>query len=125
MIQWFQKNDNKKMMATIYATNITINKPGLEKISDAYAAMVGLDLDEMKIVVKPLTKTEYESKRYPQESLFTLSGGKTYTRISSTDFVTHVSEKTKLDFTTSPRKFVCDYVRVDDMLYIDLTKEVK
>ncbi len=125
MIQWFRKNDDKKMVATIYPTNITINKPGLEKISNAYAAMVGLDDDEMKIAIKPLTKTEYESHHYPEENLFILSGGKTYTRISSTDFVNYVSMKLNKDFKQEPKKYACDYVREEEMLFIDLRKEIE
>ncbi len=123
MIQWFNKND-KKMMATIYPTNITINKPGLDKISHAYAAMVGIDEEEKMIAVRPLTKSQFESHLYPEGSIFVLSGGKTYTRISSTEFVNVVSDLLGYDFKTGVKKFSCTYDDKNDMLMIDLRKEV-
>lgn len=123
MIQWFSKND-KKMIATIYPSNITINKPGLEKINHAYACMVGLDKENKKIAIKPLSKSEYDSGYYPKDQLLILSGGSTYTRISSTDFVSSVSELLSYDFNNGNKKYSCEFSS-DDMIMIDLTKEVQ
>lgn len=123
MIQWFNKND-KKMIATIYSTNITINKPGLDKISNAYAAMVGVDEDEMRIALKPLTKGQYDSHLYPEDSILLLSGGKTYTRISSTDFVNVISDLLSCDFKEGAKKYPCIYDEKEEILFIDLRKEV-
>ena len=123
MIQWFNKND-KKMMATIYPTNITINKPGLDKISHASACMVGIDEEEKKIAIRPLTKTQFDSHLFDEGSIFVLSGGKTYTRISSTEFVNVISDLLGYDFKNGVKKFSCTYDDESDMLMIDLTKEV-
>ncbi len=124
MIQWFSKNE-KKATATIYSTNITINKTGMDMISTAYAAMLGLDSDDAKIAIQPISKDDYDAKLYPEDNMFLLSGGKTYTRISSTDFVSKVGEFLKYDFKEKPRKFSCYYDQHESLLIIDLKKEVE
>ncbi len=123
MIQWFSKNENKAT-ATIYPTNITINKSGMEMISSAYAAMLGLDEDDMKIALQPVSKDEYDQGIYPLDNLFLLSGGKTYTRVSSTDFVNKVSRYMNIDFHEKSRKYVCYFDQHESLLIIDLKKEV-
>lgn len=123
MIQWFSKNE-KKATATIYATNITINKIGMQMISEAYAVMLGLDYDDSKIAIQPITKDQYDAKEFPEDNMFVLSGGKTYTRISSTDFVTNVSSFLHYDFKNGAKKFVCFYDQHESLLIIDLKKEV-
>lgn len=122
MIEWFNKS-NKKMLATIYSTNITINKPGLEKIDGAYAARVGLDKDSSQLVIKPMSKDEYE-KYGKDENLFVFSGGTTYTRISSTDLISFISEFLKINFKIAPKKYECTYNSSKDYLVVDFTKEV-
>lgn len=123
MIQWFSKND-KKIIATIYPTNITINKPALEKINFAYACMIGLDEENKKIAIKPLSKSDYDSGYYPKEQLLVLSGGSTYTRISSTDFVSTISSLLSYDFNNGSKRYMCEYSSSDKMIYVDLNKEV-
>lgn len=124
MIQWFSKNE-KKASATIYSTNITINKTGMDMISNAYAAMLGLDSDDGKIAIQPISKDDYDAKMYPEENMFILSGGKTYTRISSTDFVSKIGDFLEYDFKSNPKKFSCYFDQHEGLLIIDLKKEVK
>lgn len=124
MIQWFSKNE-KKATATIYQTNITINKIGMEMISEAYACLLGLDSDDYKIAIQPVSKDQYDSKSFPEDNMFILSGGKTYTRISSTEFVNHVAELLNYDFKNGAKKFSCFYDQHESLLIIDLKKEVK
>ncbi len=123
MIKWFSKNE-KKATASIYSTNITINKTGADMIGDAYAAMVGLDVDDSKIAIQPISKDQYDSKTYPEDNMFILSGGKTYTRISSTDFVNMVGNFLNYDFKKKPKKYSCYYDQHESLLIIDLKKEV-
>lgn len=124
MIQWFSKNE-KSAIATIYSTNITINKVGMEKISTAFAVMLGLDCDDCKVALQPISKDQYDNKEFSDEYMFVLSGGKTYTRISSTDFVSKIGEYLNVDFKAKPRKYVCYYDQHENLLVIDLKKEVK
>lgn len=123
MIQWFSKNE-KKATATIYSTNITINKAGADMIGNAYAAMFGLDSDDSKIAIQPISKDEYDSKAFPEDNMFVLSGGKTYTRISSTEFVNRISDFLGYDFKKKSKKYSCYYDQHESLLIIDLKKEV-
>lgn len=123
MIQWFSKNE-KRAVATIYSTNITINKAGTEMMGYAYAAMVGLDKDDSKVAVQPIGLDEYEAKSYPEENMLLLSGGKAYTRISSTDFVARIGAFLGHDFKEKPRKYDCYFDQHEGLLIIDLKKEV-
>lgn len=124
MIQWFSKNE-KSAIATICSTNITINKPGMEMISTAYACMLGLDSDDEKIAIQPISKDEYDGRQFPLECMFVLSGGKTYTRISSTDFVSRVGDFLHYDFKKKPKKFNCFFDQHENLLIIDLKKEIE
>ncbi len=123
MIQWFSKNE-KKANVTIYPTNITINKTGSEMIKDAYAVMLGLDSDDSKVAIQPINKDQYDEKAYPEDNMFLLSGGKTYARISSTDFVNKIGEYLNYDFKEKPRKYECYFDQHESLLIIDLKKEV-
>lgn len=124
MIQWFSKNE-KTAIATISSTNITINKPGMEMISSTYACMLGLDCDDGKIAIQPISKDEYDNRQFPLECMFVLSGGKTYTRISSTDFVSRVGAFLHYDFKQKPKKFNCFFDQHENLLIIDLKKEIE
>lgn len=123
MIQWFSKNE-KKATATIYSTNITINKVGMEMISNAYAVLLGIDKENSLIAIHPINKDEYDMKQYPIDQMFVLSGGKTYTRISSTEFVLKVASFLKCDFKECQRKYDCYYDDKQGLFFIDLKKEL-
>lgn len=61
MFQWFSKSE-KNAIATIYSTNITINKPGVDILANSYAVMLGLDESNYKIALHPISQDDYESK---------------------------------------------------------------
>ncbi len=124
MIQWFSKNE-KTATATIYPTNITINKSGMDMLKDSYACMLGLDVDDGKIAIQPVSKDQFDRRELPSDFLFVLSGGKTYVRISSTDFVSKVGEYLHYDFKKGSKKFSCYFDQHESILIINLKKEVK
>ena len=101
MFQWFSKNE-KNAVATIYPTNITINKPGVDLLANSYTVMLRLDVSNYKIALHPISQDDYESKKYPEENTFVLSGGKSYVRVSSTDFVSKIGNLINHDFSKKP-----------------------
>jgi len=121
--EWFSRSD-KESYATIYKTNITINKSGSSSLQSAYAAILGLDYENKLIAIKPIDKEKTEDGTLDKDMVFVLSGGDTYTRISSTDFVSKVSEITSYDYSTGKKKYLCHYDNKDKVLIIDLAKEV-
>ena len=58
MFQWFSKNENNAV-TTIYPTNITINKPGVDLLANSYAVMLGLDVSNYKIALHPISQDDY------------------------------------------------------------------
>lgn len=123
-INWFSKAD-KNSYATIYKTNITINKVASKFIDDAYKCQLGID-DENKIIyIKPISKQEADLGCINQDDLFNLSISKSYCRISSTDFVKVISNITDKDYSFENIKYECKYLKEENLLQIDLKKEAK
>lgn len=124
MIQWFSKNE-RLALATIYSTNITLNKFSMEMMKDSYACMLGLDSEAKKVAIQPISQDEFERKEFPEDNMFLLSGGKTYLRVSSSDFVKKVADLIGTDFKDGARKYSCYYDEHEKIVIIDLLKEVK
>ena len=57
--------------------------------------------------------------------MFVLSGGKSYVRVSSTDFVSKIENLINHDFSKSTLKYKCYYDQKENLLIIDLRKEIK
>ena len=93
-------------------------------ISTAYAVLLGIDEDNSLIAIHPINKDEYDMEQYPIDQMFILSGGKTYTRISSTEFVMKVANFMKCDFKEHQKKYSCYYDDKQGLLFIDLKKEL-
>ena len=60
----------------------------------------------MKAIIKLLfiqsVKMIMSLKKYPEENMFVLSGGKSYVRVSSTDFVSKIGNLINHDFSKKP-----------------------
>ena len=123
-ISWFNKG-SVDGIASIYNTNITINKTGSIPFEHAYAAQIGISIDDMCLAIKPLSKDRVDRGDLDKDLVFKLSCGATYTRISSSEFVKEVERTFNLKFTNKPRKFVTRWDANNSLLLIDLSKEVK
>ncbi|MDD4532255.1 MAG: hypothetical protein PHW22_02350 [Bacilli bacterium] len=123
-ISWFNR-DKKSGVATIYPTNITINKVISDTISDAYGVLLGIDEKEKLVVLKPVSINKYDEGTIDKNMFFKLSGGKTYSRVSSTDFVNEISSVFALDFSVSPKKFTCIWDKEEKVVIINLSKEIR
>lgn len=123
-ISWFNK-DKKTGIATIYPTNITINKVVSDDIYDAYGVLLGIEKEKKLIVLKPVSINKYDEGTIDKSMFFKLSGGKTYSRVSSTDFVSEISSIFSLDFSSSPKKYTCLWDNEEKLVIINLSKEVK
>jgi len=122
-VSWFSRAD-KESYATIYNTNISINKAGSNQIQSAYAALLGIDEDNKLIILKPISKDKAEDGTLDKDMIFTLSGGDSYTRVSSTDFVNEVAKITKCDYSEGKKKYLCHFDSKEKVLIIDLKKEI-
>ena len=94
-------------------------------MANSYAVMLRLDVSNYKFALHPISQDDYESKKYPEENMFVLSGGKSYVRVSSTDFVSKIGNLINHDFSKKPLKYECHYDQKENLLIIDLRKEIK
>ena len=126
MIKWFDIEDkNKNCIATIYDTNITLNKHACDLISNAYTVMLGLDYEKKILFIKPLNKDIATRGDIPSTSQYNITIRSSYGRISNVDFVKEIKGILQVDsLKPNPRKFNVEYLESMNTLSIDLTKEV-
>lgn len=124
MVKWFTK-ENHKIVATLYPTNIMLNKAGADLVRNEYAALLGIDEEEKEILIRPLNQDEYDSKAHPEGEIFLLSGGKSYVRVSSTEFMNAVSSLFHIDFGKSGRRYSCTYDENGKVFIVKLEQEVR
>ena len=126
MIKWFDmENKNKNCIATIYDTNITLNKYACDLISNAYTVMLGIDYDNKLLFIKPLNKDIATRGDIPQSSQYNITIRSSYGRISNVDFVKEIKGILGIDsLKEEPKKFNVDYLESNNTLKIDLMKEV-
>lgn len=126
MIKWFDADKkSKNCIATIYDTNITLNKHACDLIESAYTVMLGIDYDSKKLFIKPLNKDIATRGDIPQTSQYNITIRSSYGRISNVDFVKEIKGIIGVDsLKTNPKKFNVEYSDTMNTLTIDLTKEV-
>lgn len=126
MIKWFDmENKNKNCIATIYDTNITLNKYACDLISNAYTVMLGIDYQNMQIFIKPLNKDIATRGDIPKSSQYNITIRSSYGRISNVDFVKEVKGILGVDsLKASPKKFNVEFLENNNTLKIDLSREV-
>ena len=126
MIKWFDIEDkNKNCIATIYDTNITLNKHACDLISNAYTVMLGLDYEKKILFIKPLNKDIATRGDIPSTSQYNITIRSSYGRISNVDFVKEIKGILQVDsLKPNPRKFIVEYLESMNALSIDLTQEV-
>ena len=116
-IQWFNKA-LKDGIASIYSTNITINKVGAINLDNAEYVQVGISLEDRYVIIKPININDIDF--VDKNLLLNL----TYGRISNSDLIKMIEQKFELEFNSTPRKFKTKYIEGDNLLLIDLNKEV-
>lgn len=126
MIKWFDmENKNKNCIATIYDSNITLNKYACDLISSAYTVMLGIDYDKKTVFIKPLNKDVATRGDIPASSQYNITIRSSYGRISNVDFIKEVKGVLGVDsLKTNPKKFSVEYIDNHNTLKIDLSKEV-
>ena len=109
-------NDSQKLVATLYSTNITLNKAACKHFENVQFVLLGLDREKKTIGIKPIDKISIEQNIYPREQLHRFSLGKSYGRITNTNFIKQVIHLYDIDI-SNPKG-----VKYDG--YYDLHKDV-
>lgn len=125
-IMWFDsENKNKNCIATIYDTNITLNKHASKLIENAYRVMLGLDYDKKILYIRALNKDTALRGNIALSSQYNISIKSSYARISNADFVREIKGILGVDsLKVSQKKFIVENQVGSDTLTIDLKKEV-
>jgi hypothetical protein len=123
---WFDSDTkNKNCIATIYDTNITLNKPASKLIENAYRVMLGLDYDKKILYIKALNTDMALRGNIPLSSQYNISIKSSYARISNALFVREIKGILGVDsLKVNQKKFIVEYQVGSDILTIDLNKEV-
>ena len=126
MIKWFKTDSrNKNCIATIYESNITLNKFACDFISSAYTVMLGLDYEKKLILIKPLSKDLATRGDIPKSSQYTITIRSSYGRVSNVDFIKEIKSILNItSFKDNPKKFGVKWLEDEEILEIDLTREV-
>jgi len=110
-------------IATIYDSNITLNKSATTYLEKAYVVMLGLDTEKKLIAIKPILKGDTELEYIPEEQRHNITIKSSYSRISNKRFIEDISEMVDLNFENNNYyKFGAYWSESDQALIIDLNK---
>lgn len=108
-------------IATLYGSNITLNKSASSYFENAYVVLVGLDQEHQEIAIKPLTKEEATTGLIPEDQLHNITVKSSYSRICNKTFLKEVSDLMGLSFENNQsHKFKAAWDKKDNALIIDL-----
>lgn len=122
MFTWVKGNAYVPV-ATLYATNITLNNAAAAYFQEVRWVMIGIDHEEKQIAIKPVSKRELDLKLVPMEHLHKVSIGKGYARISNKQVMEEIA--TLLDQPLDGCKFDAEFYDQEGYLVIDLTTNVE
>ena len=92
MYQWI-KGNVYKLIATLSDTCITLNNSAANHFADVRWCLIGIDSDELKLAIKPVSKTDIDLHLYSMEDLHKISMGNGYARISNKSLMQSVAEE--------------------------------
>ncbi|QWB99947.1 hypothetical protein KHQ88_07365 [Mycoplasmatota bacterium] len=113
-------------IATIYDSNITLNKSATTYLEKAYIVLLGIDKERKLIAIKPIRKGDTELEYTPKEQRHNITIKSSYSRISNKRFIEEIAEMIDLNFENNNYyKFSCYWSDSDQSLIIDLNKGEK
>lgn len=123
-ITWY--NERKKdCIATLYDTNITLNRPTSVFVERAYKVMLGVDELKKVFYIKPITKDEVTRGTYENSQLYNITLKSSYSRITNKGFMKEVKDVLGLkEIGDTPRKFLISYDEDEKVLIINLKEEL-
>lgn len=82
MFTWV-KGNAYTLVLTLYPNNITLNSSAASYFEDVRWAMIGIDKENHRLGIRPITKREIDLKLVSKDQLHKVSLGKGYARISN------------------------------------------
>ncbi len=119
---WASKKP-KDGIATLYESNITLNKAASSHFENAYNVLLGLDPETKRIAVKPITKEEFDIGAIPQEKRHKITVKASYARVSNKKFIKEVANLIDIDLSNNNSfKFKTKWSAEESLLIVDLTQ---
>ena len=122
MYEWV-KNEARNPCATLYTTNITLNRSAIEFLDDPWHVMLGVDKARKQVAIRPVTQQEVDEGLVSSDELYKISIGRSYGRIANRNFCNLLDELFGLGLSVeSGRKYPLSYNAREGMLIIELGK---
>ncbi len=119
---WVSKKP-KEGIATLYESNITLNKSASSHFDHAFSVLLGLDADSKKVAIKPISKEEDELGAIPEEKRHKITVKPSYARVCNKKFMKEVANLIGVDLRDNNSfKFKTDWSKEDSALIIDLNQ---
>ncbi|MFV0480096.1 MAG: hypothetical protein ACK5LZ_05965 [Anaerorhabdus sp.] len=122
MFEWVSATNNVPIM-TLYSNNFTLNSAACSFFENTRWCCIGINKEDKKIALRPVTKREIDLKLIPQSQLHKFSLGKGYGRITNKELATEVNNL--IQNTEDGVKFHADYNKKEKMLIIELCNPVR
>ena len=122
-VEWF--TNEKEKIATIYETNITFNTVAANYFKDAYSTLIGFDLENKVLLIKPISKDEARIRNLSEDEIHPMSIKPSYGRINGKNIIKKLCQYYPIDFTVSKsHRYKCEWSYEENLLKIHLLREV-
>ena len=119
---WASKKP-KDGIATLYESNITLNKAASSHFESAYNVLLGLDPEQKRVAVKPISKEEYDIGAIPDEKRHKITVKASYARVSNKKFLKEVAKVAQIDLSDNNSvKYKANWNNEQGILVIDLNQ---
>ena len=120
MYQWV-KNEARNPSATLYLTNITLNRSAIDFLDNPWHVMLGIDTQSQQIAIRPVSQQEMDDGLVSSDELYKISIGRSYGRIANRNFCSLVNELFSLNLSLETgRKYPLTYNTREKILVIEL-----
>ena len=120
--EWVSRKKTDEV-ATIYESNITLNKSATSYLEKAFVVLLGIDKEKHLIAIKPIKRGDIELEYIPKDQRHNITIKSSYSRISNKHFIQDVSKLVELNFEENNYyKFPAYWSESEQSLIIDLNK---
>jgi len=121
MYEWV-RNGTHSPNATIYSSNITLNRSAISCLQEPLYVMLGIDRIKGQVAICPVSSKDVEDGLVPEDSTYKISIGRSYGRIANRSFCRLLGEVFDLPLSNERgMKFAATYDAAEKMLVINLS----
>ena len=119
MFQWI-RNEARQPSATIYITNITLNRTAMDLLENSPYVMLGINMGTRQVAIKPVSTQDIKSGLVANDELYKVSNGRSYGRIANRNFCTLINRSFGLQLNNEDgKKFPIFYDTDGKTLIVD------